>query len=217
MVLPPIADKTNRLQRVVAFGFFSWLIYTLGLHFHFGVPKFFPLTNFELGIPFEPVSIWAYVLLYPFNVVTFFLYQEDKTLNHIGWGFILLQVFAFFVFMFYPVAYPIHFYPLPSGDSLSLKLFEFIRFMDRPVNCFPSLHVANSYMVAFGFVLENRKMFVPWFLIATVIALSTLTTKQHYFLDILFGFFLALSIFFIMFWLLKDFKPLHNHGESDTP
>ncbi len=58
---------------------------------------------------------------------------------------------------------------------------------DGPTNLFPSLHVATAFLFAWGITLE-RPRWKPWMLgWAIVIALSTLFTRQHYFVDVLGG------------------------------
>jgi len=82
-------------------------------------------------------------------------------------------------------------------DALTYYAFGNLRIADSPANCAPSLHVSGVYMSSFIFLDEQREKFPFFFTWATCIALSTLTTKQHYFIDIATGFLMAV----IMYWI----------------
>jgi membrane-associated phospholipid phosphatase len=69
---------------------------------------------------------------------------------------------------------------------------SFVRGVDAATSCVPSLHVADSMLAAFLMRRERPKLF-PWLMTwAVAIAVSTLTTKQHYLVDVLTGIALAL-------------------------
>jgi membrane-associated phospholipid phosphatase len=64
---------------------------------------------------------------------------------------------------------------------------DFVYIADTPNNCFPSMHVALTSVSTWslrGYAPRYFKLFMLWTL---AIILSTLTTKQHYFVDILGG------------------------------
>lgn len=59
--------------------------------------------------------------------------------------------------------------------------------IDRPSNLFPSLHVSLSFLFALG-VAHVRPRWRFWMLTwATLIAVSTLFTRQHYLIDVIGG------------------------------
>jgi membrane-associated phospholipid phosphatase len=62
---------------------------------------------------------------------------------------------------------------------------------DPPYNCFPSLHVAHSFVSALTCYRVHRGVGITAVLCATLVGLSTLFTKQHYVLDVIAGVFLA--------------------------
>jgi membrane-associated phospholipid phosphatase len=70
--------------------------------------------------------------------------------------------------------------------------------LDRPFNSWPSLHVAQTFLAAIGmthwWVREGRKLrIMALWVLWTALALSTLTTKQHFLWDALTGFALGLA------------------------
>jgi membrane-associated phospholipid phosphatase len=63
---------------------------------------------------------------------------------------------------------------------------------DPPYNCFPSIHVAHSFVSALTCYRVHRGLGVVATVCATLVALSTLFTKQHYIVDAIAGVLLAL-------------------------
>lgn len=71
---------------------------------------------------------------------------------------------------------------LPEMSSMWRWQFELTHNADGPYNCFPSLHITNCVVVA---LVHWRGPWRYWMLgWAALIAVSTLTTKQHFFYDI---------------------------------
>lgn len=101
-------------------------------------------------------------------------------------AFALATVTAFAVFLAWPVA--LERPPVEGVSSLLLRL----AWLDRPGNCFPSLHVA----VACLFWLAFRKC-VSWpgafSALVIGICVSTVLVKQHYAADVLAGVALAIA------------------------
>jgi membrane-associated phospholipid phosphatase len=84
--------------------------------------------------------------------------------------------------------------------------------MDTPANCCPSLHVSTAFLTAFifidssseGGVRRERRGYLAIYLVwAFAIAVSTLTTKQHYLVDVVTGFVLALAHYWVFFRLAR--------------
>lgn len=62
---------------------------------------------------------------------------------------------------------------------------------DPPFNCFPSIHVAHSFVSAFALARVHRPVGIAAICAAALVGLSTLFTKQHYVLDVAAGILLA--------------------------
>jgi len=72
--------------------------------------------------------------------------------------------------------------PLPESGSMWLWALQLTRDADGPYTCFPSLHLTNCTLVVIG---HWHTRYGRWFLFWTLaIAVSTLTTDQHLFLDL---------------------------------
>ena len=66
-----------------------------------------------------------------------------------------------------------------------------VQHVDPPGNVFPSLHVAHTSMLAFLLLRDRPRLGLVALVMATLLALSTLTTKQHFIADVLGGYTLA--------------------------
>ena len=69
--------------------------------------------------------------------------------------------------------------------------------MDPPYNCFPSLHVAHSFVSALTCLRVHRGVGIVALISASLVALSTLFTKQHYVLDVIAGVLMAVAAYAI--------------------
>ncbi|MBD65551.1 MAG: hypothetical protein CME62_10110 [Halobacteriovoraceae bacterium] len=155
-----------------------------------------PLSSWESAIPFLPWTIWIYIVFYPLYLIwALYNYQDEVQMNKTLYGFIILTVISCLIFVLFPITYPRSFFPLPLDNDITTLLFRGMRKLDNPSNCLPSLHVGLCYLFAYGLLTESRKKFIIAIASSTLIAISTLTTKQHYFLDILAGFLLSTLIY----------------------
>ena len=74
-----------------------------------------------------------------------------------------------------------------SGQGFAVWGLQMLYEMDTPYNCFPSLHVAHSFVSAFSAWRLHRGLGTTAFVAAALVAISTLFTKQHYVADIVGG------------------------------
>ena len=77
------------------------------------------------------------------------------------------------------------------GEGFAVWGLRFLYSADPPYNCFPSLHVAHSFVSALTCWRVHRPVGMVAVLCASVVAVSTLFTKQHYMIDVLAGVLLA--------------------------
>lgn len=160
---------------------------------------FLPMPEFERSIPFLNWTIWIYIVLYPIYIIWALAnYKNEGEMNKTVYGFILLTVISCLLFILFPVNYPRELYPLAPGTDITTQIFMAMRVLDKPSNCLPSLHVGICYLFAYAFLKESRGKFIISFLISSLIAYSTLTTKQHYIYDIALGFLLSSAIYFFL-------------------
>ncbi len=158
-------------------------------HYPLYTPQLLPMTIVDESIPLIPDTIWIYVSMYPMMIVAFyFLLNDLTTLEKAMPAFFFLQIISFFVFIVFPVTFPRELYPLPAEMSVfTAKIFNGIRETDQPTNCFPSLHVGNCFICAFFLWGVDKKKCVSFTIWSCFIAFSTMSTKQHYFYDVVSG------------------------------
>ena len=81
--------------------------------------------------------------------------------------------------------------PASLGDGFFAWTLALNYRLDPPLNCFPSLHVAWGFVAALCCHRVHRGVGVAALGWASLIAISTLYTKQHYVLDVVAGIALA--------------------------
>jgi membrane-associated phospholipid phosphatase len=148
-------------------------------------------TRLDDAIPFLPASAWLYL---PFYAAIFLIaiagFRTRAHFNRglVGVGMILLV--GLVCHRLIPAAYP---RPLlhPPYPNVSYAFMAWVQAVDPPGNVFPSLHVAHTWSLALILHHENPRLGRVALLMAALLALSTLTTKQHFVADVVAGLLLA--------------------------
>lgn len=182
------------------------------------IPEFFPprarhvpALALDHLLPLVPSWGLVYGALYVFLILLpVFVVRQDELLRLTVNAYLLIWLTAYACFF---VAYPTV-APRPSrvtGEGFAVWGLRVLYAADPPYNCFPSLHVAHSYVSAFACARVHRQVGLLAMVLATLVAISTLFTKQHYVLDVISGVFLA-SIAYALF--LRPYSS-HTSDESD--
>jgi membrane-associated phospholipid phosphatase len=198
--LPLFISSKNKIIVGAAAFIFSAAFYLFTNHHQFFEPRLLPFTLLDQSIPFLPWTVWVYTSEYTFFIVIYLLCRSTLNLNKYFYALVSLQFVSTIIFMLWPTTYPRHFYPLPADmGSWTHFVFATLRDGDSPVNCAPSLHVSSVILSSLLFLNEQREK-LPFFLTwASLIALSTLTTKQHYIVDVVSGLMMALVFHWIFY------------------
>lgn len=166
-------------------------------------PHLLSLTAVDKIVPFFPQTIWLYLSEIILCVAVYFVAKERVNLVRYLVGVLAVTISAVVIFSIFPTIFPRTYYPIPANiDHWTLSLFNWLRIIDLPTNCLPSLHVCYSCMACFVFLQEQKKKFPFFFIWAMLICLSTLTTKQHYFLDVILGFMIATFYYQLLLYLI---------------
>lgn len=141
---------------------------------------------FEGRIPFIPVFIVGYVLVY---IGMYFAYASIDDIQVWRRGiilFFLATTTCYLVFIFFPVKMEMR-PDISSFGGVFPFLTKFFYKIDLPYNCFPSLHV--TYPMVVTLLLWNYNKKIRWFFLALVIIMmvSVILVKQHYIADVLAG------------------------------
>jgi membrane-associated phospholipid phosphatase len=223
--LPLFLTEKNRHPIVAASALLAALVYMLSNHFHLYPPQLLPLSWVDQATPFLPQTVWMYMSEYVFFLAVYLACEDMTNLNKYLYSIMTLQFVSVIIFTLWPTTYPRELYPLPHHlDAITYSAFDSLRAADSPASCCPSLHVSSVFLSAFIFLDDRRDKF-PFYLIwATLIALSTLTTKQHYVLDVISGLLLAIGMYGFFHKLvpyrkrsLSQTSALHRNAGKKSP
>ena len=157
-------------------------------------PHVLPLTAFDRAVPFVPWTVWLY------GSITWACLLAWLTLPSRSDGARLLTAIGLAsltcaaVFLLVPTSFPRELYPLLELEGATAREMTRLRAADSPSNCLPSLHVALAWAIALtwsdGFATNETKpalrvatrgLALTW---ALMIGVTTLTTKQHFVVDV---------------------------------
>ena len=190
--LPIFMTEENKHRVGLFLAAAAIILYLPANHFHFFPPQLLPLSWFDSVVPFLPYSVWVYVSEYAYFVAVYVSCKDMVNLNKYFYSFLGLQIVSVAIFLAWPTTYPREQFPLPAQlEAVTHFVFQVLRVTDTPANCCPSLHVSSVYLSSFLFLDNQRNKFPFFFLWGTAIAISTLTTKQHYLVDVVSGFLMA--------------------------
>jgi membrane-associated phospholipid phosphatase len=147
-----------------------------------------PLSTIDRWIPFQPNTLLIYVTLWVYVSLPPALVREFDDLWRYGVAIAAVCITGLAIFALWPSAVP------PSGVSwASYPRFAFFEGMDAAGNACPSLHVASAAFSAVWLHLLLREAGAPrpvrvfnW-LWCVAIGYSTISTRQHVFLDVVAG------------------------------
>ncbi len=210
-VSDPVWHQLARLGLIVVFFILWWAIY--GMLNERGVEPS-RMQVFSRPCDFFPniIQPWTSViylfggLLLP--AAPFFSYRGWRQLGFVLTCYSLASIPAFFCYWLWPVGI---IRPKISGHSFGQEVLRAIYSWDQPANCFPSSHV---FFAVLGAILLTRqssgsltKNIAVW-TFAVAICITTITTGQHYFLDIAGGLMVALCGYYVASWIILDYKPI---------
>jgi membrane-associated phospholipid phosphatase len=155
-----------------------------------------PLTPIDNAIPFWPGTIAIYALIFPMIAITPFLINTEILFRRALFCAVCVILSQMFFFVVFPTGY--HARPDISGlDFPWQEVYFGLYKLDSSFNCYPSFHVSLCALIPLLFHVERPKLCLFFSLLCPLIAFSTLTTKQHYFIDVVGGAGLGLVVYFI--------------------
>ena len=167
--------------------------------------------GYSLATPLDNAipPVWEFAIIYVFIFYPFVLYtiayfayiKPQRSLRFFS-SLFLIYLVSFIVYIVFPVEMM-----RPSISTNSPNFFERVMAKyyesDRPLNCFPSLHAANSSIAAYHLSAEYPKYKYIFWGIAVLVMLSTLFVRQHVIADEIAGFLLA----YFAGWLSDKYVP----------
>lgn len=186
-----------------------------------GITVWDPGIALDSALPVLPWTIVPYVTYFLYGPLSILATRRTDQGRHELLRFYQVLVYMNLIGFIIYVAIPceiqlIHEVPpaVLEGDGLVGALFRFIRGLDRPYNAWPSMHASMSLAIALYAAHAWRR---PWarVLLAVawgLLALSILTTKQHYLFDLVTGALLGWGA-----WRWFVTRALPCDGRSDPP
>lgn len=213
--LPLFLTRENKYPYGTALYFFAAAIYLVANHFHFTPPQLLERSALDISIPFIPETIWIYLSEYALFVMVFVMASNLANLNKFLYSFLCMQLVSCAIFWIYPTTYPRDLFPVPDDVGMATRYaFISLRETDTPANCCPSLHVSSVFLSAFLYIDEQRKYFLMFLVWGLAIAASTLTTKQHYAVDVVAGIAIAVVHYFVFHrWARYDRAPAPRQAD----
>ena len=140
----------------------------------------------ESSLPFVPEFEYLYAFGYVLPVIALLSIPTVRGAVRVLIAFVLTLTVAYATYLVFPVYLE---RPELRVDSLATFLLS-LEYKDPSYNHFPSLHVAFVWL---GYFAARRGLGRPWLYAAFALGVtaSTMLVKQHYFLDLVYGFALA--------------------------
>jgi membrane-associated phospholipid phosphatase len=166
--------------------------------------------------------VFVYAALYLFLIVLpVLVVRDEQHIQHTVWAYLFVWLSAYGIFICYPTvaSRPVEL----KGDGFGVWGLGLLYSADPPYNCFPSLHVAHSFVSAFTCLRLHRAVGLVSCGAALLVGVSTMLTKQHYILDVVAGVVLAFIAYVAFLRNVhppkpsKARSPSHHHACDRPP
>jgi membrane-associated phospholipid phosphatase len=191
----PLVHRGNRLVAVIGGGVLVVALYLLPSRLQFWPAITLDRSFIDAWVPFLGWTIWVYLSEYPLMVLAIWLGTDDRERSRLFYSFILVAVIGLVIFILWPTAVTRE---SPGSDGVTGLLWRWLYSVDTPANALPSLHVANTCLAAACLQRCGGAWRITAPIWAALIVLSTLTTKQHYAIDIAGGLALAAGSYVVV-------------------
>jgi membrane-associated phospholipid phosphatase len=176
------------------------VVYLVPNHLFIESPRLLPWTSIDTAVPFVPATVWIYFTDYLLVASAFLLCTSWTEVKRFVRAYFVLLVTGSAIHFLWPTIFPREAFPI-EGTGVTAYALRFLRQVDLPTSCLPSMHVASSYLAAFSLWRHPPRLYAVWLSWATAVGVSTLTAKQHYLIDVLAGLAMAGAFWALFFWL----------------
>lgn len=135
-------------------------------------------------VPFSPIFVFPYVywLIYSVIGLILILIKTRKDYIRAFLSIFIGMCICYFVYYIFPTEID---RPIINNSDFINRLINFIYYVDKPFNCFPSLHVLKTYFIMRYTKREYSRIgFYYTQIVGVLIILSTILIKQHFIVDI---------------------------------
>ena len=189
MIALPLVHRGNRAAAIAA-GYVAFsILYLSAGHLPVRDPVELAPGWLDRALPFVPWSIWIYLSQFPLVFLALWGGADDAARSRAFYAMLVATGLAFVTFVLYPTTgYPA--IGRRPGEGLSGATgvaYRALYRIDVATKWFPSLHVALASLAAARWRARGRDALLAAVGWASLVSLSTLTTKQHYVADVLGG------------------------------
>lgn len=152
---------------------------------------------FDPALPIIPAFVYIYLSYHLFVILSLFRYlllpDKQPALRRFVVALFSSMMVGTLIFLIMPTSVP---RPALIGDSLTQKILRLLYSTDEPFNCFPSMHVAWTFVSCF---YQQKLIGRRWlqtlgnWLLFILISLSTVLIRQHYTPDVIGGLILGIA------------------------
>ncbi len=154
-----------------------------------GRPLHMPEVALDRAVPLQPEWMLVYGSLYVFVLLPLLIVRHEQLFRRAMRAYLMVLTVAYLGFVAYPTVAP---WPAEvPREGFAAWCLRLQYSLDQQYNCFPSLHVAHSFVSALTCYRVHKGVGVAAALWASLIGVSTLYTKQHYFVDVVAGMLMA--------------------------
>ncbi|MDR0966448.1 MAG: phosphatase PAP2 family protein [Myxococcales bacterium] len=147
----------------------------------------------ETQVPLLTDFSLIYILVFPLFFLPFFALRSERALRRAALSNFLTLSLCTLTFFVFPVTFARPALP-GHADELGAWILSLVHGADPAWNCLPSEHCAMALVAALA-LLQERRWLGTWALVTAIgIAFSTLCLKQHYLVDGVIGFVVALGM-----------------------
>jgi membrane-associated phospholipid phosphatase len=170
-----------------------------------------PELPLDRRIPVWPVwslvygAFYLYLILLPVLVI-----RDAAHIRRTLFAYIFVWVASYGVFLLYPTSAPRPAHV--AGQGFAAWGLRVLYDADPAYNCFPSIHVAHSFVSALTCYRLRRGLGLAATGCASLVAVSTLFSKQHYVLDVVAGIALACLAYLVFLWRVPQPVPEADRG-----
>jgi membrane-associated phospholipid phosphatase len=149
-----------------------------------------PELSLDRLVPLQPAWALVYGSVYLFLILLpVFVVRQEQHIRRTFWAYLMVWIAAYVCFLVYPTRAP---RPVNViGQGFIVWGLRSLYSADPPYNCFPSLHVAHSFVSALTCYRVHDRVGIAALFCAALVGISTVCTKQHYILDVIAGLSLA--------------------------
>jgi membrane-associated phospholipid phosphatase len=154
--------------------------------------------------------VFIYIILYPFmlwfSLLYFLIVDERIAMKTFAYSLVFIYAIALPFYLFLPVTNVYIFYGSDSAlNAIIPGVEQFFYATTTNNNCFPSLHVAMSLLIAKTVSLTANKRFIYLaYFCAICVICSVIYLAIHWITDVIGGILLAFSVFYLIKRFIKE-------------